>query len=84
MKHLLALLMVLSTAANACDAQTSAQIEQLRVEIARRAAAIEAMKQDGRATGRFEMQLLRLQWKLNELEKCDTNQPRGQENKTSV
>jgi hypothetical protein len=84
MKYVFAFLLAISTAASACDAETVAQIEQLRAEIARRQAAIETMKQDGRATGRFEMQVQRLQWKLRDLSKCSTEYPRGQENKTSV
>lgn len=85
MKKIIAMiLLVFATGAHACNATTLAQIEELKVEIARRQAAIEIMKQDGRATGRFEMTVLRLQQKLKELSKCDTNELRGQEVKKTV
>lgn len=78
MKKIIAIiLLAFATGAYACDATTLAQIEELKVEIARRQTAIEIMKQDGRATGRFEMTVLRLQQKLKDLSKCNTNEPRS-------
>lgn len=77
MKHVLVILTMICSTAYACDATTLAQIEELKAEIARRQRAIEIMKEDGRATGRFEMTVLRLQQKLKELSKCDTNELRG-------
>jgi hypothetical protein len=84
MKYVLAVFLMVTSAAYACDAATLAQIEQLKVEIARRQAAIEIMKSDGRATGRFEMALFRLQQKLKELSNCNTNELRGLDIKKMV
>ena len=48
--------------------ENSDRIAELKAEIAQRQAAIAQMQKEGRATGRFEMTVLRLQRELERLE----------------
>ena len=67
MKVLVSLTLALSCILAHADA-TSDRIAELRAEIAQRQAAIAQMKAEGRATGRFEMTVFRLQRELEKLE----------------
>ncbi len=60
---ILASVCVLAVANEAAD-----RIAELKAEIAQRQAAIAQMKAEGRATGRHEMTVLRLQRELEKLE----------------
>jgi uncharacterized small protein (DUF1192 family) len=60
---ILASICVLAVADEASD-----RIAELKAEIAQRQAAIVQMKAEGRATGRYEMTVFRLQRELEKLE----------------
>lgn len=67
MKVLISLILAVACVSAYAD-ETSDRIAELKAEIAQRQAAIAQMQKEGRATGRFEMTVFRLQRELEKLE----------------
>lgn len=67
MKVLVSLTLALACTFAQAD-EVSDRIAEIKLEIAQRQAAIAQMRAEGRATGRFEMTVFRLQRELEKLE----------------